>query len=356
MQPLELIEHDRLGRIVDLECVIATAARRAGLDRPLGRGRAIREHRRDRLGGATAQAQPIRSCHRFSVDHHQPMLSDHVPESAQAPTVLDPATLVSHSGSPLLVLGSAGSGKTQLAPRSLPVAGGAGHAAGTHRSALPSAARADAARAGAGGGAARRLQRAARRHPGAARRRRAAPLGRLARPARCDAQRRRPPGDAGRADRRAAAPASRLRRQRRCAARQLRAPYRPAQGGADRAPASSPPGPSSRTSPREREFAAIFEAHNRMVRDLGACDEGDLVRLAIRLVEDHPVQPPAVPARPDRRRAGARPGPGDARARRGRRRADRRRRPARRAAALPRCRCGTAGLRSRRRARGSCGC
>ena len=41
-------------------------------------------------------------------------------------------------------------------------------------------------------------------------------------------------------------------------------------------------------SPREREFAAIFEAHNRMVRDLGACDEGDLVRLAIRLVEDHP--------------------------------------------------------------------
>ncbi len=41
-------------------------------------------------------------------------------------------------------------------------------------------------------------------------------------------------------------------------------------------------------SPREREFAAIFEAHNRMVRDLGACDEGDLVRLAIRLIEDHP--------------------------------------------------------------------
>ena len=41
-------------------------------------------------------------------------------------------------------------------------------------------------------------------------------------------------------------------------------------------------------SPREREFAAIFEAHNRMVRELGACDEGDVVRLAIRLVEDHP--------------------------------------------------------------------
>ena len=35
---------------------------------------------------------------------------------------------------------------------------------------------------------------------------------------------------------------------------------------------------------REREFAAIFGAHERMVRELGACDEGDLVRTAIRLI------------------------------------------------------------------------
>jgi DNA helicase II / ATP-dependent DNA helicase PcrA len=35
---------------------------------------------------------------------------------------------------------------------------------------------------------------------------------------------------------------------------------------------------------REREFAAIFDAHDRMVRELGACDEGDLVRTAIRLI------------------------------------------------------------------------
>ena len=41
-------------------------------------------------------------------------------------------------------------------------------------------------------------------------------------------------------------------------------------------------------SPREREFAAIFAVHDRMVRELGACDEGDLVRLAIRLLADQP--------------------------------------------------------------------
>jgi DNA helicase-2/ATP-dependent DNA helicase PcrA len=41
-------------------------------------------------------------------------------------------------------------------------------------------------------------------------------------------------------------------------------------------------------SSREREFAAIFQAHDRMVRALGACDEADLVQLAIRLLEDHP--------------------------------------------------------------------
>ncbi|HEX3804897.1 MAG TPA: ATP-dependent DNA helicase [Solirubrobacteraceae bacterium] len=41
-------------------------------------------------------------------------------------------------------------------------------------------------------------------------------------------------------------------------------------------------------SPREREFAAIFDAHDRMMRELGACDEGDLVSLAIKLLADQP--------------------------------------------------------------------
>ncbi len=41
-------------------------------------------------------------------------------------------------------------------------------------------------------------------------------------------------------------------------------------------------------SPREREFAAIFEAHDRMVRELAACDEGDLVQTAIRLLSAQP--------------------------------------------------------------------
>jgi DNA helicase-2/ATP-dependent DNA helicase PcrA len=41
-------------------------------------------------------------------------------------------------------------------------------------------------------------------------------------------------------------------------------------------------------SAREREFADIFGAHDRMVRELGACDDGDLVRLAIKLLADQP--------------------------------------------------------------------
>ncbi len=42
-------------------------------------------------------------------------------------------------------------------------------------------------------------------------------------------------------------------------------------------------------SPREREFAAIFEAHDRMVRQLAACDAGDLVHAAIKLLADQPA-------------------------------------------------------------------
>jgi DNA helicase-2/ATP-dependent DNA helicase PcrA len=39
-------------------------------------------------------------------------------------------------------------------------------------------------------------------------------------------------------------------------------------------------------SPREREFAEIFQVHDRMVREQAACDDGDLMRLAIELVAD----------------------------------------------------------------------
>ncbi len=38
---------------------------------------------------------------------------------------------------------------------------------------------------------------------------------------------------------------------------------------------------------REREFAEIFHAHNRMLREQGTCDAGDLMRLALRLIADH---------------------------------------------------------------------
>jgi len=70
-------------------------------------------------------------------------------------------------------------------------------------------------------------------------------------------------------------------------ARGLRTAYRPAQGGADRCRRVRGLA-EQQDSPREREFAAIFAAHDRMVRELGACDEGDLVRLATRLLADQP--------------------------------------------------------------------
>ena len=46
---------------------------------------------------------------------------------------------------------------------------------------------------------------------------------------------------------------------------------------------------AQQSSPREREFADIFGAHDRMVRELGACDDGDLVRLAIKLLAEEPA-------------------------------------------------------------------
>jgi DNA helicase-2/ATP-dependent DNA helicase PcrA len=40
--------------------------------------------------------------------------------------------------------------------------------------------------------------------------------------------------------------------------------------------------------PREREFAEIFRIHDRMLRLIGACDSGDLMREALRMLRDQP--------------------------------------------------------------------
>ncbi len=41
--------------------------------------------------------------------------------------------------------------------------------------------------------------------------------------------------------------------------------------------------------PAEREFGEVFRAHEQMLQDSGACDEGDLVRMALRLVIERPA-------------------------------------------------------------------
>ena len=218
------------------------------------------------------------------------MLADHVPEqvtTSAPPTVLDPATLVSHSGSPLLVLGSAGSGKSRLILDRFRWLVDQGTLPERIVLLLPSAARADAARvvleaelhdgyselvvvtpaqlAGAV------LRRSASRHDlleatlSAGDR-----LAMLAeRIDELPLQHHDIGGNAG------ALLGGFVRRIDRLKAELIDAPEFAAWA-------------QQQTSPREREFAAIFEAHNRMVRELGACDEGDVVRLAIRLVEDHP--------------------------------------------------------------------
>jgi DNA helicase II / ATP-dependent DNA helicase PcrA len=212
------------------------------------------------------------------------MLSDHVPELA--PTVLDPATLVSHSGSPLLVLGSAGSGKTRLILERFLWLVEQGTLPERIVLLLPSAARADAARAAleaelhdgyselvvvtAPQLAADVLRRSASRHNlleatlSAGDR-----LAMLAeRIDELPLQHHDIGGNAG------ALLGGFVRRIDRLKAELIDAPEFAVWA-------------QQQTSPREREFAAIFEAHNRMVRELGACDEGDVVRLAIRLLEDH---------------------------------------------------------------------
>ncbi len=47
--------------------------------------------------------------------------------------------------------------------------------------------------------------------------------------------------------------------------------------------------------PREREFAALFGAHERMLRELGARDENDAVRAATALLATPPPAAPALP-------------------------------------------------------------
>jgi DNA helicase-2/ATP-dependent DNA helicase PcrA len=213
------------------------------------------------------------------------MLSDQVPELAT--TAHDPAALVSHTGSPLLVLGSAGSGKTRLILDRFRWLVEQGTLPERIVLLLPSAARADAARAvletelrdgyselvvvTPAQLAAAVLRRSASRHDlldatlSAGDR-----LAMLAeRIDELPLQHHDIGGNAG------ALLGSVVRRIDR-----LKAELIDASEFASWA--------ELQTSPREREFSTIFQAHDRMVRELGACDEGDLVRLAIRLLEDHP--------------------------------------------------------------------
>ena len=52
------------------------------------------------------------------------------------------------------------------------------------------------------------------------------------------------------------------------------------------------PNDGSAEAATEREFAEVFRTHERMLSDTGACDEGDLVRLALRLVSERAVDRP----------------------------------------------------------------
>ncbi|HWE58303.1 MAG TPA: ATP-dependent DNA helicase [Solirubrobacteraceae bacterium] len=204
-----------------------------------------------------------------------------------APTVHDPATLVSHGGSPLLVLGSAGTGKTRLILDRFLWLVEQGTLPERIVLLLPSAARADAARAVLETELREgyselvvvtppQLAAAVLRRSASAHNLLEATLGagdRLAMLAeRIDElplQHHDIGGNAG------ALLGSFVRRIDRLKAELI--------GAAEFAAWAE-----QQASPREREFAAIFQTHDRMVGELGACDEGDLVRVAIRLLEDHP--------------------------------------------------------------------
>ncbi len=212
------------------------------------------------------------------------MLSDHVPELL---TAHDPATLVSHSAGPLLVLGAAGSGKTRLLIDRFAWLVEQGTPPERIVLLLPSAARADAVRLAVEqrltDGHAELLamtppQLAAiiLRRAGGRQNLLDAVLGvgdRLAMlTERIDELPLRYHDLGGNAS---ALLGSFLRRIDRLKAELISCEDFAAWAAAQR-------------SSRDREFAEIFVAHNRMVRELGACDEGDLVQLAIRLLADHP--------------------------------------------------------------------
>jgi DNA helicase-2/ATP-dependent DNA helicase PcrA len=212
------------------------------------------------------------------------MLSDDVPEPVSP--VHDPATLASHGGGPLLILGEAGSGKTRLILDRFVWLVEQGTPPERIVLLLPSVARADAARVAL---EAQLLQGyselvivtppqlAARvlRHAPGAHNLLAATLGAGDRLAMLAERIDELPlahhdigGNAG------ALLGSFVRRIDRLKAELIDATEFAA--WAER-----------HSSPREREFAAIFQAHERMVREIGACDDGDLVRLAISSLEDH---------------------------------------------------------------------
>ena len=213
------------------------------------------------------------------------MLSNHVPETAL--TVHDPASLVMHSGSPLLIRGAAGSGKTTLILDRYRWLVEQGTLPERIVLLTPSAARADAARAALEEQlrdgytelvvvTPAQLAAAVLRRAGSRRDLLAATLSagdRLAmlaeRIAELPLQHHDFGGNAG------ALLGGFVRRIDRLKAELI---------GAGEFSAWA----EQQDSPREREFAAIFAAHDRMVRELGACDEGDLVRLAIRLLADQP--------------------------------------------------------------------
>jgi DNA helicase-2/ATP-dependent DNA helicase PcrA len=213
------------------------------------------------------------------------MLSDHVPETAL--TAHDPATLVSHSGGPLLVLGAAGSGKTRLILNRFLWLVEQGTLPERIVLLLPSAARADAARAVLEAQlddgyselivvtpaqlAAAVLRRSASRQDLLEATLRAGDrLAMLAeRIDELPLQHHDIGGNSG------ALLGGFVRRIDRLKAELIDASEFSAWAG-------------QQASQRDREFAAIFDAHDRMMRELGACDEGDLIRVAIRLLEDHP--------------------------------------------------------------------
>ncbi|MDE3133891.1 MAG: ATP-dependent helicase, partial [Acidobacteriota bacterium] len=202
-------------------------------------------------------------------------------------TAHDPATLVSHSGSPLLVLGAAGSGKSRLILDRFLWLVEQGTMPERIVLLLPSAARADAARAALETElddgyselivvtpaqlAAVVLRRSASRQDLLEATLRAGDrLAMLAeRIDQLPLQHHDIGGNSG------ALLGGFLRRIDRLKAELIDASEFSAWAG-------------QQASQRDREFAAIFEAHDRMMRALGACDEGDLIRVAIRLLEDHP--------------------------------------------------------------------